>query len=198
MREVQCSSSRQTAQSQMSLTSAQLQGHRSRLQGHYGENYVRALAAAAGLYISKDDPEPPGIDFVLTLRDLEGLQPTKKAEVSIKTIAASAAAGPHIAYDIKASDYSELAGTLSVDFDLPRYLVLVVVPSVRLQYSALTHQGQSLSHGAYYFDLMSSPALPASQTSKRLSVPTANLLTPTRLVGLVCGDLGRATKWMSI
>lgn len=182
----------------MPLTSAQLQGHKSRLQGHYGENYVRALAAAAGLYISKDDPEPPGIDFLLTLRDFEGVLPTKKAEISIKTVAASAAAEPHITYDIKASDYSELAGTISVDFDLPRYLVLVVVPSIRLQYSALTHQGQSLSHGAYYMDLMGGPSLPVGQTQKRLSVPAANLLTPTQLVGLVCGDLGRAAQWMSI
>ncbi len=34
------------------------EGHRSRLQGHYGENYVRAVAAAAGLRVGKEDPSP--------------------------------------------------------------------------------------------------------------------------------------------
>ncbi|WP_442960995.1 MULTISPECIES: DUF4365 domain-containing protein [unclassified Pseudarthrobacter] len=182
----------------MSLSAAQLRGHKSRLQGHYGENYVRVLAAAAGLYISKDDPEPPGVDLNLTLRDLEGVLPTKKAELSIKTVAAPAADGQHFHFDIKSSDYRELAGALSVDFDLPRYLVVVVVPNIRVHYSDLTHRGQSLNHGAYFLDLMGSPALLEGQATKRLSVPTANLLTPTRLVELVCGDSGRATEWMSI
>lgn len=181
----------------MDLEARRQRGHASRRQGFYAECVVQAVAAAAGLRVSKEQPEPEGVDLLITMVRKTGYPKRQRIELQVKSTADPTVIDNCIRLSLPAESYRELNGVVGVDFDLPRFLVVVDVPR---HFSDYCHFGESaveLSHHAYWADLMGRPRLPTGQGSTTVSVPRSNLLTSAALVELVCGSGEEAERWLS-
>ncbi|MCQ1988047.1 DUF4365 domain-containing protein [Arthrobacter sp. zg-Y844] len=184
----------------MTLSIAQHRGYHSGLQGHFAEQYVRALAGATGFSVGKRDPEPEGIDLAIgyTRRpDLPWGNTT--IEVSVKsTHTPLYSSSGEFQYDIKAAHHDVLCGTYGIDFDIRRYLVVVAVPPKRQHFARMEKRRLILSNEAYFLDLMGTTPVGNSATKRRLSFPHANLLTPLTLAEVLFQDAGKALQWVSV
>ena len=174
-------------------------GYRSRGQGHYAEQYVRALASASGFSVGKSDPEPIGIDLAIKFERRKDLNwPSKTIEVSVKSIISPTYTVDGLLYEIKAIAHDAMCGSMGIDFDIRRYLVVVVVPERISGYCSMESAGLLLSHEAYLLDLMPSPAIAPERASKVLTLPMDRLLTPELLSRVVLEDSGRAAQWLAM
>lgn len=174
------------------------QGHYSRRQGHYGEALFRLITAAAHLKISKEELEPEGIDFQVTHELSTRLPRCKRAEFQVKTHPdISRRQDGSLQVKLKRNSYHALNGSVGVELDIPRYLVVVNIPRHHGEYCTFSQTGISLSERVYWHSLMGEADLPEGQTSVTLSVASDNLLTPETLVSLTCGDSEEAAEWMS-
>ncbi|MFG1644899.1 DUF4365 domain-containing protein [Amycolatopsis sp. NPDC049252] len=159
---------------------------------------MQAIAAAAGLRVTKEELEPEGIDLQI-IQDRKGLQPrTQRIEVQVKARTGVRVVDENFRVDLRAKQFHALNGVFQVDYDVRRYLVLVTVPDHFSEYYRCGDEDHLRFHNrAYWADLMGMPDLPSSQASTTVSVPKCNLLTSEALVELVCGDHEEAVRWMS-
>jgi hypothetical protein len=182
-----------------SLAQRSARGYRNRSQGHYAEQYVRALASASGFSVGKSDPEPIGIDLQIKYERRRDVPwPSKTIEVSVKSTSSRTYNDDGLMYDIKSSAHDVLCGSMGVDFDIRRYLVVVVVPERLYGYGAMTDQGLILSHEAYLIDLMSDRPIGHEKSSKSMTLLKAQLLTPSLLSEVLLEDSRRAGEWLSM
>jgi hypothetical protein len=180
----------------MTLT-LQASGYHNSIQGHFAEQYVRALASAAGFGVGKRDPEPVGIDLTINYTRRHDLSwPTATMEVSVKSTKNPIySSDGTFQYDIKAEAHDVLCGTYLEDFDIRRYLVVVVVPPLKRDFAFMRDDGLRLSKEAYILDLMGCAPIGSTATQKRLSFPLDSLLTPLKLSEYLFGDPERAQQW---
>jgi hypothetical protein len=160
-------------------------GHRSRLQGNYGEAYVRAIAASIGLRVSKEEPEPEGVDLLVSKVSADQYRSRSRAEFQVKTTTTATYQEGVIRYQMRRRDYLALTGTVGVELDIRRYLILVVVPPDMALWAVAGEDCLSLNRQAFWTDLMGPPVIGDDQQSLTVSVPCTNLLTPTTLLALV-------------
>jgi hypothetical protein len=157
-------------------------------QGKFGEDYVRVLASAAGLLVSKDDLDHDGIDFTIKMPGPSTYGWSPRIDVQVKTTAKPKQRASAFDFDgLNQSQYNKLAGP---DFTVHRYLFLVIVPPRADQYAALDTTGLLLRDVGYYVSLRDRERVAAARTDRRVrvTVPTANVLTVTSLRGLVNPD----------
>jgi len=172
----------------MPLSDNSSRGHHSRLQGNYGEAYLRVMAASTGLRVSKEEPEPEGVDLLIA-RVLPGEHRARaRAEFQVKTTSSASVQDGVIRYSMRRIDYLSLTGTVGIELDIPRYLALVVVPPTMDQWAVTGEDCLTLHRHAYFADLMGPSHLDDAQQSLTVSVPCTNLLTPAALLTLVCGN----------
>ncbi|SDS89247.1 protein of unknown function [Pseudarthrobacter equi] len=182
------------------MSTQQLQGYHSGVQGHFAEQYVRALASAAGFGVGKQDPEPVGVDLSIKYTRRHDIPwPSQTIEVSVKSTK-NPIYGPDgsFQYDIKAEAHDVLCGTYPTDFDIRRYLIVVVVPPSRRDFASMESDGLRLSREAYILDLMGRPPIGPSATQSRLSFPPDSLLTPLKLSEYLFDHSGKAQQWASM
>ncbi len=152
-------------------------------QGHYGESFVHALAAAAGLQLSKPYPDVDGVDWMIGRPGGRGFK-SPWIEVQVKSWSVPQGSREHWRYrELTEQQFNKLAG----EFQLHRYLFLVVVPDVADNYTEAGCQALRLHHAAYWASFRSSPPVdnPSSRKKKPVRIPKANLLTVTSLRGLM-------------
>lgn len=152
-------------------------------QGQFGEDYVRVLASAAGLTVSKCDLDVDGIDLQITLPHDAGSVRSPRIEVQVKTTSRLRPVDGVFRYDgLNGRQFNKLAGP---GFMVPRYLFLVTVPPDTSRYADLNHNGLLLRHIGYWTSLSSCDVVSEARSSVRVRVPTANVLTARRLRELV-------------
>ncbi|MEV0795288.1 DUF4365 domain-containing protein [Kribbella sp. NPDC050459] len=169
----------------MSQSDKSLDGHHSRLQGNYGEAYVRVMAASVGLRVSKEEPEPEGIDLLIARVQPDQRRSRVRAEFQVKTTRTPVWHDGVIRYSLRRNDYLALTGVLGVHLDIPRYLVLVIVPADMSAWAVPGAECLSLHRQAFWVDLMGPSIIEDNQQSLTVSVPSTNLLTPDMLLALV-------------
>ncbi|GAB4587629.1 DUF4365 domain-containing protein [Nocardia sp. IFM 10818] len=151
-------------------------------QGFYGECFVQALAAAAGLQAAKPYPDCTGIDLQLTLpTEREGDFP--RMEVQVKSWSKPKGRDGYWHYrGLTEKQFNALAGRRRV----PRFLILVVVPDCSTRYAVAAESGLMLAHAAYWRSLEDEEQIPDPSTiaHKKVLVPEANLLTVDTLLEL--------------
>ncbi|MEU4192613.1 DUF4365 domain-containing protein [Kribbella sp. NPDC026611] len=157
-------------------------------QGKFGEDYVRVLASAAGLLVSKDDVDHDGVDLCIKLpgQSLRGWAPM--IEVQIKTTSRPRRRAAAFDYDgLNQKQFNRLAGA---NFVVPRYLFLIIVPKDAAEYAALNTGGLLLRDVGYYVSLRNEELIeqPSSAKHVRIDVPTANVLTVNTLRRLISAD----------
>jgi hypothetical protein len=108
-------------------------------QGQFGEDYVRVLATAAGITVSKCNLDVDGIDLLLALPDDVRSVRSPRIEVQVKTTSRLQPADGVFAFDgLNGWQFNKLAGP---GFMVPRYLFLATVPPDSSRYTDLNHHG---------------------------------------------------------
>ncbi|MGH3192459.1 MAG: DUF4365 domain-containing protein [Streptosporangiaceae bacterium] len=155
-------------------------------QGWYGESFIRALAAAAGLQISKVEPDCTGIDFMIrATRQIDGDFPAVMVQVKSWSVPVERSGGWR--YDrLTQKRFNALAGR---NRRFPTFLFLVIVPSETTLYASADEAALRLSRAAYWLSLADYEQIPDAACDRRVPVvvPRQNLLTVQTLVALCEG-----------
>ncbi len=161
-------------------------------QGHYGEGFVQALAAAAGLQTARPYPDCTGIDLQLTVpSERDGDFP--RIEVQVKSWSKPKRREGNWHYrGLTEKQFNALAGPRRV----PRYLFLVIVPDSATLYTDAAESGLVLAHAAYWRSLADEPRIeaPSTMAHKTVLVSEDNLLNVDTLLTLFepLRELGRS------
>lgn len=162
-------------------------------QGRYGEAYFHALATAAGAVVlpMKGGDDIEGIDFIVSLpREVRGRR-YPKIEVQVKTASAPRLAADGTAWKFRGLNERQYNDLTSWD-QLPRYLVMLVVPKEHGDYARVTHDALELRHVGYWLSLADHQPIVDPSTTRKVSVdiPVGNLLTVKSLLSLFELDPG--------
>ncbi|MFC0042711.1 DUF4365 domain-containing protein [Actinomadura rayongensis] len=159
-------------------------------QGKFAEDYVRALASAAGLLVYKDDLDYDGIDLGFRYPGRAGHMSSPSVEVQIKSCSNPRFSGGELLYDgLTEVQYNKL---VDGPFTVPRYLFVVVVPQDRDSFATVETRGTLLSQLAYFHGFEGEAAIPEpkARSRHRVRVPLANVLTARTLLDLVRSPAG--------
>ncbi len=163
-------------------------------QGWYGECFIQALAAAAGLQCSRLSPDCTGVDFDISgPREVRGDFPCIK--VQVKSWSTASDSDRSWRYNrLTEKRFNALAGPRRV----PRFLFLVIVPPDITRFAQVDENVLRLSHAAYWVSLEDRPKIaePACNRKVPVLVPRENLLTTDKLVAL-CEDADLADRRVS-
>ncbi|MFJ2173921.1 DUF4365 domain-containing protein [Streptomyces sp. NPDC087851] len=156
-------------------------GHR----GDFGEQFIRMLAAAANLDAAKRERDRVGVDWQLGHPGRPGIRRFPTIEAQVKCTSSPELHDDHIAYDLKVKNYNQLAGQ---DYDVPRFLFLVLAPSDPFVWSHATPDRLLLRNAAYWACLHEKELVDEDQSTRRVHVPRAQLLTVDSLHDLFSED----------
>lgn len=164
-------------------------------QGKFGEDYVRALASAAGLLVCCYDLDVDGIDLGLRIPGRVGNSMSPGIDVQVKSWSRSRASAGEWHFDgLNEAQFNKLAGP---DFTYPRFLFVVCVPTNPHEYATIQTDGMLLRQLGYYRSLANEVPISQPNRARRrpVRVPLSNVLTARTLRGLIhpeAADLGRA------
>lgn len=159
-------------------------------QGNFGEAFLCAVAAAAGLNTAEYKLDI-GDDYIVSAPGPRGTSRMPKIEVQVKSWANPVGDESAWSYPLKVPAYNHLAGA---GHDLRHYLVLCVVPNDAAHYAIGCDADTRLHHALYWHSLRDEApdhALPVNST-KAVYVSKKNLLTTDTLVALVEDREGEA------
>jgi hypothetical protein len=162
-------------------------------QGKFAEDYVRALASAAGLLVYRDDLDHDGIDLGFRYPGRAGHVSSPAIEVQVKSWSSPAYEGSDLLFrGLNEVQYNKLAAG---PFLVPRYLFLVVVPGDRDRYARVETEGLLLSRLCYYRGFEGEPPIPSPSAERypTIRVPLGNVLTVRALRELVGAPAGTLT-----
>lgn len=156
-------------------------------RGRFGQDYVRALASAAGLFVYGYEREEHGIDLGLRLPGRAGGVASPGVEVLVRSWpqAGLKPCGAEWEFaDFDEVQFTRLAGD---DFTVPRFLVLVLVPAESSDWAEFKTEGMLVRHLAYYRSLRDESPIeePSADRARPVRVPTANVLTARSLHSLI-------------
>jgi Domain of unknown function (DUF4365) len=163
-----------------------------RYRGAFAESYVRTLALAAGLNVLHAAVDDDGVDAMIRYSGTVGALASPGIDVQIKSWSSPSGSDSDWHYDgLNQQQYDKLVGD---NYQMPRYLILLIVPSDQHRLAELLDDGLLLRHRAYYTSIAGQPHIPnpRSAGSRRVRVPKANLLTPSALRSLLHPDLSTA------
>lgn len=156
-------------------------GHR----GHFGEQFIRMLAAAANIDAAQRDRDRVGVDWQLGHPGRPGTHRFPVIEAQVKCTSSPLLREDHIAYDLEVRYYNQLAGH---DYNVPRFLFLVLAPTDPFTWSHATPDRLLLRNAAYWVCLHDKELADESQGTRRVRIPRANLLTVDSLHSLFSDD----------
>lgn len=153
-------------------------------QGKFGQDYIRALASAAGLLVFQYDLDRVGIDLGFRFPGQPGGLTSPAIEVQVKTSSKPNMIADELLYDgLTEQQFNWLAGP---DYTVPRYLFLLPVPIDHKEYARFEPGGMTLRHLAYYLSLEDEPPItdPSPSRRRKVRVPVGNVLTVRSLLRL--------------
>lgn len=160
-------------------------GHR----GAFGEEFVRMLATAANLDVTRKERDRVGVDWQLGYAGRRGTRRYPAIEAQVKCTSSPDVHEDHIRYPLKVKNFNQLAGA---DYEMPRFLFLVLAPADPFAWSHATEDRLHLSHAAYWLCLHDQEPLPldnrSAQGTRTVHIPRANLLTVDSLHDLFAED----------
>jgi hypothetical protein len=162
--------------------------HRSH-QGKFGEDYIRALASAAGLLVLHHDLDRAGVDIGMRFAGPVGRIASPMIEAQVKTWSRPKRADGELLFrGLNERQYNQLAGP---GFQVPRYLFVVLTPSDRNQYVECSTEGLLLRHLCFFRSLEDEAVIedPSPSRHPTVRIPEGNVLTVRTLRRLVHEDL---------
>jgi hypothetical protein len=153
----------------------QARGLKNRLQGHFGENVVRAIAAAAGLTIATLSLDF-GTDLLLISLDGEEIHVQVKTGIDLPIV------NDAVHFPLDVASYNYLRANVSVR----RFLVVMGAHERQDHWVSSSHYGHLMRRAAYWRSLLGAPET-ANQATVTVSLPRENILTPATLNALMEG-----------
>jgi len=152
---------------------------RSHRQEALSRAYIHAIAGSCGLSCSFRDFDY-GIDMTLheiKQRDAQYFETGFRIDIQAKSCAAPLAADGPIVYDLGVWSYEILRESPAT---LPRLLVLLILPSDELDWTAHSEDGLLLRKCAYWMSLRGMPET-SNVATVRLTIPRANVFSAPAL-----------------
>ena len=142
------------------------------IQEQLSKAYVRAVVYNAGWRLSLPEVDDHGIDGTLQA-PVAGIS---KVDFQLKSTTRYEIQGNSIAYDLRVQNYNQLVAT----DDLPRILILLLMPDNPAEWLSYTDEELCLRKCAYWVSLM---GLQRSNNAsgQRVHVPLANRFHPDGL-----------------
>ena len=142
------------------------------LQSEFGIAYVRAVAHAAGFFTQESNrtTDGDGVDLTICHRGARGTVRSPRLDLQVKTTAGTVAQDP-IPYDLDVKNHHEL---VCADWQVPRALVLVVVPEPPAPWVEATEAQLILRRCGYWLSLRGQPAT-TNTTTQRVFLPRAQV-----------------------
>ncbi|WP_326561217.1 DUF4365 domain-containing protein [Micromonospora sp. NBC_01796] len=153
----------------------------SRYQGAFAESYIRSLALASGLNVLHAVVDDDGVDVMVRYSGEVGAVASPGADVQVKSWSTPAGSDTVWHFDgLNEQQYNRLAGG---NYQMPRFLVVLVVPAHRNRFAEVLDDGLLLRHHAYFTSVAQEPRIedPNPRRRRRVLVPKRNVLTPTAL-----------------
>jgi hypothetical protein len=163
-------------------------------QGLHGEGFIYALACAGGFTSARANLDLDGVDWQIAHPGPRGTTRSPKIEIQVKSSSAPSLTHDTIRHRLDVAHFNHLAGP---NFQIPRFLSVVIVPPNAEHYAVCTDEHMKLGVAAYWLSLADREILPTGADhpeSVVVDVPRRNLLTVTTLGRLLAGDLEGATR----
>ncbi len=138
------------------------------LKAEFSHAYVRAVAHAAGYFVQEANRtfDGDGVDLTILARGAGGVVRSPRLDVQLKATEDPVSEDPFL-FVLKIKNYDELRST---ELQVPRVLVVVVVPQDVGQWVSATERELALRHCGYWVSLRGQPATENS-TSVSIRVP---------------------------
>ena len=116
----------------------------------FSNAYIRAIAATAGYNVYKPEVDDDSVDWGIGARGGSGTIRSPKVELQLKCTSREILKDEHLAFPLKLKNYNELRYD---DYQIPRILVVVIVPDDVSNWLTQTEQSLALRHCAYWSSL---------------------------------------------
>ena len=137
------------------------------IQEQLSRAYTRAVIFRAGFRLSNPKVDDHGIDGTIVDPDRRGVN---RVDFQLKASTVYQIRNDAIAYDLRVEDYNRLI----IEDDVPRVLILFIMPDDDAQWLIQSGDELCLRTCAYWVSLMGMTRSPNSSTA-RVHVPAANV-----------------------
>lgn len=131
-------------------------------------SYVRSVVFRAGLRLSTPEVDDHGIDGTVVNPERRGIN---RIDFQLKATTRYGIGDTAISYDLRVEDYNRLV----LDDDVPRVLILFIMPDDTDEWLAQSEDELCLRRCAYWISLMGQP-ISRNSSTVRVSVPLSNVL----------------------
>jgi hypothetical protein len=141
------------------------------LKSEFSVAYVRAIAHAAGYFVQEASRsfDGDGIDLTVLSRDRRGTVRSPRVELQVKATSEPVVGDP-FPYDLSVKNYHELRDE---EFQIPRILVVMVLPTSPEHWTASSEEALILRHCAWWLSLRGAPDTP-NTAAVRVRIPRRN------------------------
>ena len=136
------------------------------IQEELSKAYVRAVVYNAGLSLSLPEKDYYGIDGTIDDPNRRGVN---RIDFQLKSTTDYEIRGGEIVYDLRVEDYNRLI----LDDDVPRVLILYLMPEDQDEWMAQSLEQLCLRECAFWHSLMGEPPSP-NVSQQRVFVPQVN------------------------
>lgn len=130
-------------------------------------SYVRSVIFRTGFRLSSPEVDDHGIDGTIVNPERRGIN---RVDFQLKATTRYGIGDTAISYDLRVEDYNRLV----LDDDVPRVLILFIMPDDADEWLAQSEDELCLRKCAYWVSLMGLPAS-SNSSSVRVSVPLTNV-----------------------
>lgn len=132
------------------------------LKAEFSHAYVRAVAHAAGFFAQEANRifDGDGVDLTLMASSPEGTIRSPRLDIQLKATASPITLDP-FPFDLNVKNYDDLRAE---SLQVPRILVVVVVPEDAASWVSATEDYLVLRHCGYWTSLRGAPATPNTAT----------------------------------
>jgi hypothetical protein len=141
------------------------------LKSEFSIAYTRAIAHAAGYFVQEANRmmDADGVDLTIFSRGAGGVTRSPRLDLQIKSTSNFTEDDP-FAYDLDVKNYHELR---AVDLQVPRILLVVLVPEQRADWVQASLKDLTLRHCGFWHSLRGVEGF-SNTTTKRIFIERAN------------------------
>lgn len=152
------------------------------LKAAFSHAYVRAVAHAAGYFVQEANREMDGdgVDLTLFARGQNGLCRSPRLDVQLKSTAAPVASDP-FSFPLPVKNYDELRDQ---NYQVPRILVVLVVPEAAADWISATEAELTLRHCAYWTSLRGANST-SNNTTVTIQIARSAVFHVAELTGIM-------------
>ena len=139
------------------------------IQEQLSRAYARAVLFNAGFRLSSPEVDDHGIDGTIVDPNRRGVN---RVDFQLKATTRHSIVSDRIIYDLRVQNYNQLIA----DDDVPRVLILFVMPDDPDEWLAQSADAMCLRKCAYWLSLMGEPRS-SNASHQRISVPLADVFS---------------------